>query len=715
SIFENAAEGIFQTTEDGRFILANPSLARICGYGSREELTAEVTDIANQLHGGPEQRAEFKRQLDEQGSVAGFEVRFRRRDGAKIWIKINAGKKFDESRGLTYYEGTVEDSTERKHAEEALRESEERFRLLVENAPDSIFVATGQGLFAFVNPSALKLFGAASKDQLAGSPVLERIHPSCHETVRERIRFLMREKRQVALSEQKYITLDGTVVDVETSAVPITYEDNDGALVFVRDITERKQADDARRKNKGFLTTLLNAGPVRVFYKDIEGRYLGCNRAFEEFFGKTRDQLIGKSVFDINPRELAEIYHVKDAELLQNPGTQIYDSQVKDAYGALHDVVFHKATFTDADGRVLGLIGAILDITERKRAEQAMAEEAIRRRILIEQSRDGIAVLDQNGKVYEANQRFVEMLGYSAEEISQLHVWDWDVRWTQEALLERMQLADAEGDIFETRHRRKDGTIYDVEICSNGVELAGQKLVFCVCRDISQRKAAEQALREREHYFRSLLVNLHEDILVIDRSHKIIDSNKDFLYVIGQKREELVGRHCFDVLHGYSEPCSRHGVVCELETVFGNGHPCGCLHEHVRPDGRTVWVDMLYSLLKREVGGPDCAILTLRDVTHEVEIEKQLRHAQKMEAIGTLAGGIAHDFNNILGIILGYAELELLESAGSDESRDRVEEIRKAALRAKDLVQQILAFSRKHGQGRGPLQLGLLLKEVLKL
>ena len=589
SIFENAAEGMFQTTEDGRFILANPSLARICGYGSPEELIAGVADIASQLYADPEHRAEFKRQLDEQGSVAGFEAQLRRRDGAKIWIKINARRKFDDGRGMTYYEGTVVD------------------------------------------------------------------------------------------------------------------------------ITERKRTEDLLRENKAFLATLLNAIPAPVFYKDIQGGYLGFNRAFEEFFGKTRDQLIGKSAFDISPRELAEVYHAKDAELLQNPGTQIYDSQVKDACGALHDVAFHKATFTDADGRVLGLIGVILDITERKQTEQALAEEAIRRRILFEQSRDGIVVLDQNGKVYEANQRYAEMLGYSAEEISELHVWDWDDNWTQEDLLERMRLADAEGAVFETRHRRKDGTIYDVEISHNGVELAGQKLVFCVCRDISRRKAAEQALREREHYFRSLLVNLHEDILVIDRSHKILDANKDFLCVVGQKREELLGRYCFNVLHGYSEPCSTRGVECQLETVLGSGDPRGCLREHVGPDGRTVWVDMLYSLLKKEDGVPDCTILTLRDVTHEVEIEKQFRHAQKIEAIGTLAGGIAHDFNNILGIILGYAELELLESAGRDESRDRVEEIRKAALRAKDLVQRILAFSRKHEQERGPLQLGILLKEVLKL
>jgi len=152
----------------------------------------------------------------------------------------------------------------------------------------------------------------------------------------------------------------------------------------------------------------------------------------------------------------------------------------------------------DSIGNIVGAVESIRDITERKRSEQALAEEAIRRRILMEWSRDGIVVLDRNGKVYEANRRFAEMLGYSAEEMREFHVWDWNAELSKELLHERMQNTDAEGIIFETRHRRKDGTIYNVEICHNSVELAGQKLNLCVYRDISQRKAAEQALRDSE-------------------------------------------------------------------------------------------------------------------------------------------------------------------------------------------------------------------------
>ena len=139
-----------------------------------------------------------------------------------------------------------------------------------------------------------------------------------------------------------------------------------------------------------------------------------------------------------------------------------------------------------------------------RRTEQALAEEAVWRRLLIEQSRDGIVILDQGGKVWEANRHFAEMLGYSSEEVSRLHVWDWDAQWPREHLLEMIRRVDAQGDHFETRHRRRDGTVYDVEISTNGAVLGEQKLVLCVCRDITERKRAEEILKRSEKELRYL-------------------------------------------------------------------------------------------------------------------------------------------------------------------------------------------------------------------
>ena len=134
---------------------------------------------------------------------------------------------------------------------------------------------------------------------------------------------------------------------------------------------------------------------------------------------------------------------------------------------------------------------------ELQTKEKALADEATRRRILIDQSRDGIVVLNENGNVYEANQKFAEMLGYTPEEAAGLYVWDWDTQWSHEQLLDMLKSVDATGDHFETYHCRKDGSNIDVDISTNGAIVDGQKLIFCVCRDITERKTMEKQLQEK--------------------------------------------------------------------------------------------------------------------------------------------------------------------------------------------------------------------------
>jgi PAS domain S-box-containing protein len=133
---------------------------------------------------------------------------------------------------------------------------------------------------------------------------------------------------------------------------------------------------------------------------------------------------------------------------------------------------------------------------KRQQAEAALADQSIRLSILVEQSREGIVVLDQDGKVFEANRRYAEMLGYSPDEMAQLHVWDWDKQWTREQLLEMVRSIDVTGYHLVTRHCRKDGTAFDVEVSTNAAICGGQKLIFCVCRDITERKQAEQRVGE---------------------------------------------------------------------------------------------------------------------------------------------------------------------------------------------------------------------------
>ncbi|MDI6738755.1 MAG: PAS domain S-box protein [Candidatus Edwardsbacteria bacterium] len=170
----------------------------------------------------------------------------RTKDGRPIWVSTNGFPVLDDHGAFRGYRGSDTDITGRKRLEEELRESEEMFRCLIENAPEAIFVHA-DARFIYLNHLAVNLFGAKTADQLIGSPVIERIHPAYHEIVAERVRLLYEERRILPILEQVYLRLDGSSVRVEAHALPIAYGNRNAGLAFVRDITERKRAEEEKR------------------------------------------------------------------------------------------------------------------------------------------------------------------------------------------------------------------------------------------------------------------------------------------------------------------------------------------------------------------------------------------------------------------------------------------------------------------------------------
>jgi two-component system, cell cycle sensor histidine kinase and response regulator CckA len=604
----------------------------------------------------------------------------------------------------------------------ALQQSEERFRLAVEDAPEAIFVQT-QYRFAYLNPAAVRCFGAESADQILGQPVLDRFEPRFHELVRERIRRLSEEKAAVPTMEQTYLRMDGSPFHVEVNAAPIHWQGHDGSLVFFR------------------------------------------------------------------------------------------------------------------------------DITERKRAEAALADEAGRRRLLMEQSRDGIVILDQDGRVYESNRKFAEMLGHPLESMRQLNVTDWEFQHPPERVKEMIRTIDDKGDHFETRHRRMDGSTYDVEISTNAAWFGGQKLIFCICRDITERKQAEERirqsearLRESEHHFRTL-ANGGTTLIWTSGADKLCDYfNEPWLRYTGRSLEQELGTgwadgvhpedyddclstyvthfdrresfsmeyrlrkadgeygwildlgnprydsdgnftgyigYCYDVTERkrlelerqrfflLAESSSEFIGMCDLDMNPLYANPAGrrmvglpdmaaaCrikVQDYFFPEdqgyirdeffprvlrdgqgdveirlrhfqtGDAIWV-FYYLFVVRDTGGQGIGWATVsRDITErkhaEAEKEKlqaQLAQAQKMESVGRLAGGVAHDFNNMLSVILGHVELAQ-ERVGPDEAlHTDLQEIQKAARSSADLTRQLLAFARKQTVAPTVLDLNQTVEGMLKM
>jgi len=232
--------------------------------------------------------------------------------------------------------------------------------------------------------------------------------------------------------------------------------------------------------------------------------------------------------------------------------------------------------------------------------------------------------------------------------------------------------------------------------------------------DIAERKKTEEALRESEKYYRSLLYNMHEEIIVIDNEHRISDANKDFLSIADRRREEAVGRYCFHVYQGFREIFDPRGN-CLLREVFHTGKLQTSRHKTLKENGSETWTDLLMSPLNDDYGKVTHIIIAMRDVSKEVRLEHGLRQAQKMEAIGTLAGGIAHDFNNILMTMMLNTEFALKKMQDDFRVRQSLELSLKAGYRARDLVEQILTFGRSTGRELVPLKVSAIVKESLKM
>jgi two-component system cell cycle sensor histidine kinase/response regulator CckA len=362
-------------------------------------------------------------------------------------------------------------------------------------------------------------------------------------------------------------------------------------------------------------------------------------------------------------------------------------------------------------------LGAV--VTEHKQAEELLRYEISRRRILVDQSTDGIVVLDQDGKVYEANESYARMLGYSMEEIYQLHVWDWERQFPKEQALAMLSAVDEKGDHFETRHRRKDGTLYDVEISTNGAVLSGKKFIFCVCRDVTQRKQAEEALQESRERLEFALKGANLGTWDWDLQTDQVVYSDIWAQLLGYRLDETEPTLDFFTRHVHPEDLP--AVLDRLaEHIERHAPEYESTHRIRTKSGAWIWVhDKGRVVVRDRDGRPVRASGVVLDITESrrneqdrLDLERQIQQSQKLESLGVLAGGIAHDFNNILTSVLGNADLALTGLSPSSPAREHLSEIVASSRRAADLCQQMLAFSGRGSFIVGPMELGALIDDM---
>ncbi len=485
-MFENAIHGIYQSRPEG-FVNVNPALAHMLGYDSPADMIACCADIARHYYVRPEDRERFMVRVAADGIMRGYEVQVRRKDGSAIWTREHVYAVRDTEGQLLYYEGSVEDVTAQKHAETALRESEQRYRDLFENANDVIYTIDLTGNFMSMNKVGEQVTGY-SQAQMRRMNFAQIVVPEHLALTREMMARKLAGREANTFYELQVINRAGERVLLEVST-QLVYEHGSpvGVQGIARDITERKRAEAALRESEERFKAFMNNGPAVAFIKDEAGRILWVNEPYEQFFQRRLTDVTGKDDFELWPEELAAQMRAHDRYVLNNDTTVEVVETTPGPDNSLHDWLVFKFPLRNATGRAVA--GMALDITERKRAEVALRESEERYRDLFENANDLIYTHDLAGNFTSLNKTGEHITGYTRAEAVRLNM-------AQVVAPEYLQLARS---MIGRKQSAGEATVYELEIIAKD----GRRVPMEISTRLVYQAAACGRTRHRARHYRT--------------------------------------------------------------------------------------------------------------------------------------------------------------------------------------------------------------------
>jgi len=666
----------------------------------------------------------------ETGEVA-YEIVPRRGMDGKItgWLDLYSFPLMDVESGQT--KGVIEyarDITEHKRAEEALRTEKQRFQSLSENAPFGMMMIDQEGHFKYINPKFIELFGYDLKDVPNGKEWFRKAYPDPtyrHQVISTWIKDLESFNPGEKRSRTFTVTCkDGT--EKVINFIPVQLDTGED-LITCEDITERKRAEEALRKSQQLLESTYISLRDAVFIIDAKTvEIIECNPAASEIFGYTRNELVGRTTTFLHVTEASlEEFRKKLYAAVEAKGSLpqlVFKMKRKD--GTVFPTENSVVPLKDEQDKLMGWVSVVRDITDRKRAEEALRESEERYRTILENIEDGYYETDLPGNLTFFNDSLCRLLGYSKDEM----VGMGNQQYTDEE--NRKKLFAAFNEVYRTGKPTKG---FDWQVFTkDGRKLFGEVSVSLmkdskgqptgfrgIARDITQRKQAEEALLTEKQRFQTLLENAPFGMILIDKEGDFKYVNSKFIDLFGYNLNDIPnGREWFR--KAYPDPDHRHHVIetwINDSNISGSGERIPRIFTATCKDGSKKIVRFITVQLETGEYLMSCEDITLiqRAEEEKAVLAEQLRQSQKMEAIGRLAGGIAHDFNNLLTVIRGYSQLSLMDVKEDEKLRGNLDEIQKATQRASDLTHHLLAFSRRQIMEMKILDLNTLLKDLDKM
>ena len=599
------------------------------------------------------------------------------------------------------------DITERRRVEKAFQSSELMMKSILSASPVGIGLTRGRKI-EWVNDAWLRMFGFESDRECVGQSA-RIVYPSREEY--ERVGALLYPKLatgEVTEAEADFRRQDGSIFRGLIRMKALDHSDpGDGVIGAISDISERKRAEEALRESEE---------KYRVVVENAQEAILVAQDGGIRFVNPKTIELLKYPEEELLSTPFTEFIHADDREMVigrhfRRMQGEIFPSRysfrILDKHGTIRWVEIDSALIS-WEGRPAALT-FMTDITERLRMEEAIKESEEWYRTLVQESFDGLLV-QQGFKIVFANSRLYEMLGYSPGELEGLDtrvLYHADYhKITHERGVARMRGEDTVSQ-YEVKLVRKDGTSLDGEISAKAVKVRGEPGVQVWVRDISSRKRSELAQKR----LATAAEQAAEAIVITDIGGTIEYVNPAFEKITGYTREEILGDKLSLLKSEDYDPVFYQELS---QTLFSGKSWRGRLVKR-RKDGTQYHEDVTFSPVRDSSGTIVNFVGVKRDISQEVQLQKQLVQAQKMEAIGTLAGGIAHDFNNLLQVTMGYSEMLLSEKSEEDPDYADLQRIHHAACSGAELVRGLLTFSRKVEPRPVPMNLNNRIKNLGKL
>jgi PAS domain S-box-containing protein len=712
-IMDTASVAIGLVDKTGRITHANRRMAEMFGRTLEELAGCEYAELVH-----PSERETGRKNMlallaSEIPSVD-LERLYRRKDGTEFWGHLACRRFHDVHGNELGLIGVITDISVRKQVEEALRESEEKFRALVETSYDWIWAVDESGLYTYASPRVKDILGY-SPEEVVGRTPFDLMPPKDRERVAAKFRKIMAKKEPLVALENINRHKDGREVILETSGMPIF--DREGVFKgyrgIDRDITERKRTEEVLRASENRTRSIVESLPIgmHLYHLEPDGRlvFIGANPSADRILGLDNSIFIGKTIEEAFPllteTEVPRRYR-EAAASGKTWHTESIDYHEGSIQGAFEVHAFQTAPNTMA--------AAFENITERKQAELALKQSEAKYRLLYNETPVLLHSIDRNGTLVEVNDYWLKTLGYERGEVIGRKIADFFTEASRKYAQEVVQPAffrDGIAKDISYQFVRKNGEVVDVLLSATAERDAAGAVVrsLAVIEDVTERKRAEAALRESEERFKAITMTASDAILLMDDQGKLVHWNPAAERMFGYSAGEALGKD----LHLFLAPTRLHKNYREGFDSFvktGRGPVINRPVEliAVKKDGTEFPIEVSTSAMN--INGRWHALGIVRDITDRKRLEQELLKSHKLESIGTLAGGIAHDFNNLLQGIFGYISMAKLTHDQKEKSLAMLEQAEKALHRSVNLTSQLLTFSK----GGKPVKKVLALRPLIE-